>query len=116
MQPGTVVKEFLDGKRVKYFNYFTMILVLITVGHLLNLSSPIKLTDLINKSASVNKTIKTPLKVDTALLMGKYIVLDSQKLSLLNQKIDSIERRIHIAIKVEAKVAIEQEKIFTSFE
>ncbi|MFY8091147.1 MAG: DUF3667 domain-containing protein [Chitinophagaceae bacterium] len=116
LQPGTVVKEFLDGKRVKYFNYFTMILVLITVGHLLNLSSPIKLTDLINKSASVNKTIKTPLKVDTALLMGKNIVLDSQKLSLLNQKIDSIKRRRHIAIKVEAKVAIEQEKIFTSFE
>ncbi len=78
-QPGVVVKEFLEGKRVKYFNYFTMILVLITVGHLLNLNSPIKLTDLINKSASVNKTIKTPLKVHTALLIGKNVALDSQK-------------------------------------
>jgi hypothetical protein len=48
--------------------------------------------------------------------MGKNVVLDSQKLSLLNQKIDSIKRRRDIAIKVEAKVAIEQEKIFTSFE
>jgi hypothetical protein len=116
LQPGTVVKEFLDGKRVKYFNYFTMILILITVGHLLSLKSPIKLAELMNTKANANKTIKTPFKVDTALLIGKNVVLDSQELSILNQKIDSIKRRREIAIKIEARSAKTIEEFLASFE
>lgn len=114
-KPGTVVKEFLDGKRVKYFNYFTMIIILITVGHLLNLYSPIKLTSLIDSSKNY-KTASKPIKIDTIALVGKKSNLDSQTLNLLRNKIDSVKKRREITIKIEERVANEQTKIFSSFE
>ena len=115
-QPGVVVKEFLDGKRVKYFNYFTMIVILITVGHFFQKYSPIKLTDLMSSNTYNNKTIKTQFKVDTALLIGKNVVLDSQKLFILNQKIDSLKQKRAKRIILEREITLEQEKIFQGFE
>lgn len=92
-QPGVVVKEFLEGKRVKYFNYFTMILILITVGHFLQKYSPIKLVDLMTASTNSNKSNNKPFAIDTVKLMGKNAGFDSQQLIVLNQKIDSLKKR-----------------------
>ncbi|MFY8127347.1 MAG: DUF3667 domain-containing protein [Chitinophagaceae bacterium] len=116
LQPGTVVKEFLEGKRVKYFNYFTMILILITVGHFLQKYSPIKLVDLMTASTVSNKTNNKPFAIDTVKLMGKNAGFDSQQLIVLNQKIDSLKKRRSNIIKFEKDIAKEQEKIFNGFE
>ncbi len=49
-KPGFFIKEYLDGKRVKYFNYFTFLILLIAVGHFLNLYNKIQYSDLMNFS------------------------------------------------------------------
>jgi hypothetical protein len=116
LQPGTVVKEFLEGKRVKYFNYFTMILILITIGHFLQKYSPIKLVDLMRTSTLSSKSSSKPLTIDTVKLMGKNASFDSQQLIVLNQKIDSLKKRRIDVIKFENDIAKEQEKIFNGFE
>lgn len=48
IHPGFFIKEFLDGKRMKYFNYFTFILLLIAFGHLLSLYNHVKISDLMD--------------------------------------------------------------------
>lgn len=50
-KPGYFIKEYLEGKRVKYFNYFTFILLLIAFGHLLNLYNPIRISELMDMGA-----------------------------------------------------------------
>lgn len=74
-KPGFFVKEYLEGKRVKYFNYFTMILILIAIGHFVNKYSPIKYVDLMQ--TSIKKVDTSKFKVDSVALLGKKAPLDS---------------------------------------
>lgn len=44
-RPGHSVREYIEGKRVKHFNYITFILLTITIGHIVGNISEIKLID-----------------------------------------------------------------------
>ncbi len=45
-RPGNSVREFIQGKRVKYFSYITLIILLSGIGHFLSELSPVRLSDL----------------------------------------------------------------------
>lgn len=44
--PGKSIREYISGKRARYFNYFTLLLLVVTFGHILSTISTVKLTDL----------------------------------------------------------------------
>jgi hypothetical protein len=113
-KPGFFIKEYLEGKRVKYFNYFTMILILIAIGHFANKYSPIRYTDLMKNS--INKSDTGKLKIDTAALIGKKSSLNFEDIKLLQVKIDSLKKREGVKGTIQAKIAEEQQKIFESFD
>lgn len=47
VRPGHAVREFIQGKRVIYFNYFTLLVMVITVGVILNEFTTTSLTEII---------------------------------------------------------------------
>jgi Protein of unknown function (DUF3667) len=44
-RPGHSIRAYIEGKRIKHFNYFTFIILMITIGHLIGSFSSIKLID-----------------------------------------------------------------------
>ena len=42
-RPGHSIREYVEGKRVKHFNYFTFIVLIITIGHAVGQISDIEL-------------------------------------------------------------------------
>jgi hypothetical protein len=55
IRPGHSIREFISGKRVKHFNYFTLILLIITFDLLLRELSPVDIASVFE----LNKTDKT---------------------------------------------------------
>jgi hypothetical protein len=47
-QPGKSVRGYINGKRVSYFNYFTLLILVVTVGHLLGSFSTVKIQHLMD--------------------------------------------------------------------
>lgn len=45
-RPGHSIREYIQGKRADHFNYFTFIILLVTVGHILSSYSTMSLSDL----------------------------------------------------------------------
>jgi Protein of unknown function (DUF3667) len=45
-RPGHSIREYIQGKRVKHFNYFTLLIVLATISHLVGAYSNVQLTDM----------------------------------------------------------------------
>lgn len=50
-RPGHSIREFIEGKRVKHFNYFTLILILIAAGQLLGRYTTVSLAELSTDSS-----------------------------------------------------------------
>ncbi|WP_028526830.1 DUF3667 domain-containing protein [Runella limosa] len=48
LRPGHSIREYVQGKRVKHFNYFTFIILIITLGHFIGSISDVKLIDTTN--------------------------------------------------------------------
>lgn len=48
LRPGHSIRAYVQGKRVKHFNYFTFIILIITIGHLVGTMSKINLIDTTN--------------------------------------------------------------------
>lgn len=44
-RPGHSIREYVQGKRVKHFNYLTFIILIITIGHIVGNYSDVKLID-----------------------------------------------------------------------
>lgn len=55
-RPGHSIREYVQGKRSVHFNYFTFILFIITIGHILNGFSEVHIADL---TSSQNKAFMT---------------------------------------------------------
>jgi Protein of unknown function (DUF3667) len=47
-RPGHSIREYIQGKRAKHFNYFTLLILIVTFGHILSEYSIVKLADLVN--------------------------------------------------------------------
>lgn len=46
-RPGHSVRAFIEGKRVPYFNYITLLIIVIGLGHFIGEFSHLKLTDIV---------------------------------------------------------------------
>jgi hypothetical protein len=56
VRPGHSIREFIAGKRVKHFNYFTLILLILTIGLIFQELSPVNPTEIFD-SVKNNKTV-----------------------------------------------------------
>jgi Protein of unknown function (DUF3667) len=50
-RPGHVVRAYIEGKRAPLFNYFSLVILLITLWHIISQSSSISAEDLIGNSS-----------------------------------------------------------------
>ena len=50
VRPGHRVREYVAGQRVGFFNFFTLLLILLGVGHFLNSYTTVKMADLMGSS------------------------------------------------------------------
>lgn len=57
IRPGHSIREFINGKRVGYFNFVTLLLIIIAVSHFVEQYSQVKFSDLMPESSksSINK-------------------------------------------------------------
>ena len=64
-RPGHSIREYVQGKRVKHFNYFTAILIIIAIGHFLGGFSKVRFADLYEKGQMTGyaKVVKEYAKV-----------------------------------------------------
>ena len=46
VRPGHSIREYIEGKRVRHFNYFTLILLILTLGVVLEQFTPVNPTDI----------------------------------------------------------------------
>lgn len=65
VRPGHSIREYIQGKRVKHFNYLTSILILIAIGHFLGSFSKVSFADLYEKGQMTGyaKVVKEYAKV-----------------------------------------------------
>jgi len=68
LRPGHSIREFIQGKRVNYFNYFTLIILIYAIGHLIG-----KIPS--NTLAEVLETGPTKGNARVMREFGKYIIL-----------------------------------------
>lgn len=64
-RPGHSIREYVQGKRIKHFNYFTAILILIAIGHFLGGFSKVRFADLYEEGQMTGyaKVVKEYAKV-----------------------------------------------------
>jgi hypothetical protein len=53
-RPGHSIREFINGKRVGYFNFVTLLLLILGISHFLGEYAQVKISDLIPDSADFN--------------------------------------------------------------
>lgn len=56
--PGHMAREFVMGKRVKYFNYFTLMILLISISHIIGEFSTLTYSDIISSGESADMVNK----------------------------------------------------------
>jgi hypothetical protein len=57
-RPGHSVREYIQGKRVKHFNYFAMILLLLTISYFLKKWSHLDITKLVSDRKQITGFLK----------------------------------------------------------
>jgi hypothetical protein len=62
-RPGHSIREYIEGKRAKHFNYFTFIILIITIGHLVGNISDIKLIDTTHYFSNDQETLEQSQKI-----------------------------------------------------
>ena len=78
LQPGHSIREFLQGKRVNYFNVITLLILIMGLSYFLNEASPIKITDLFSDEetkkamSSIEKFSKEYPKLQLLLFIPVY--------------------------------------------
>ena len=72
VRPGHSIREFVEGRRAKHFNYFTLILLIITIDLLLQSLSPLSLSDVF-ASDKMDKTFVEILDKITKEYTKAYI-------------------------------------------
>lgn len=50
-RPGHSVREFIEGKRVKHFNYFAAVIIFLTINYFLSKWAKTELTEIFNKDS-----------------------------------------------------------------
>jgi hypothetical protein len=50
-RPGHSIREFIKGKRVGYFSFVTLLVIILGVSHFVGVYSPVKLSDLMPESS-----------------------------------------------------------------
>jgi Protein of unknown function (DUF3667) len=70
-RPGHAVREFVDGKRTKLFNYLSLLVIIIGVSHFIGSYSSVKMADLMSDAKGTMKDFETFTKnyPKTVLLM-----------------------------------------------
>ena len=79
--PGHSIREFIQGRRVKYFNYISLLVIIIGVSHFIGNYATIKMTDIINSGNDFAKeleafTTKYP-KINLLLTIPFYAVISN---------------------------------------
>ena len=67
--PGHVIREFLQGKRVKVFNFVTLLIIIVGVSHFLSSYSSIKLSDIMPDSSGYMKEFENISKKNPKLIL-----------------------------------------------
>lgn len=67
--PGHVIREFLQGKRVKVFNFVTLLIIIVGVSHFLSSYSSIKLSDIMPDSSGFMKEFENISKKNPKLIL-----------------------------------------------
>ncbi|KAF2515229.1 DUF3667 domain-containing protein [Flavobacterium foetidum] len=70
-RPGHSIREFIQGKRVKHFNFFAMVIILLALNYFLSKWTKTELTDVFNKESvsGLSKVIKGYSKLATFLII-----------------------------------------------
>lgn len=56
-RPGHSIREFISGKRVKYFNVVTLLLIILAISNFISEYSQVKLSDLIPESSKETMSV-----------------------------------------------------------
>lgn len=73
-RPGHSVREFIQGKRAKYFSYITLIILLSGIGHFLSELSPVKLSDLGPETSKVAMSALEKLSMEYPKLVTLFTI------------------------------------------
>ncbi|MFB9079044.1 DUF3667 domain-containing protein [Flavobacterium procerum] len=70
-RPGHSIREFIQGKRVKHFNFFATVIILLTINYFLSKWTKTELTEVFNKESvsGLSKVIKGYSKFATFLVI-----------------------------------------------
>ncbi len=70
-RPGHSVREFIQGKRVKHFNYFAIVVLLLTMIYLISKWGKVDITELLNKESvsGLSKVLKDYSKITNFLIV-----------------------------------------------
>ncbi len=67
--PGHAIREFIQGKRVKVFNFVTLLIIIIGVSHFLSSYSSIKMSDIMPDSSGFMKEFENISKKNPKLIL-----------------------------------------------
>lgn len=71
-RPGHSVREFINGKRTKHFNYFATVIILLTLNYFLAKWSKVDLTEVFNSASGLSKVIKDYSKITSFIVIPIY--------------------------------------------
>lgn len=87
-RPGHSVREFINGKRTKHFNYFATVIILLTITYFLSKWIKIDLTEVFNKQSvsGLTKVTKDYSKITTFIVIPinallSYLIFRKSKLN-----------------------------------
>lgn len=71
-RPGHSVREFIQGKRAKHFNYFTAVILLLTITYFVSKWAKVELTEVFTSSVGLSRVIKDYVKLTTLITVPIY--------------------------------------------
>lgn len=71
-RPGHSIRDYIQGKRAKHFNCFTLLILIITFGHIIGKYSTIKLADFVSFNS---KGFVTELETTTTTYPKLFVLL-----------------------------------------
>lgn len=71
-RPGHSVREFIQGKRAKHFNYFTAVILLLTITYFVSKWAKVDLTEVFTSSIGLSRVVKDYVKLTTLIAVPIY--------------------------------------------
>ena len=71
-RPGHSVREYIQGKRVNHFNYFTTLILVLTIGYLLSKAEKVHPSQLFENISGLTKVLKDYSKITVFLGVPVY--------------------------------------------